>query len=285
VERNERISRIPRGRFLGGEITDFFGSQRSHQFLARRGETRRDEHFTCITRSKKSPVSKRKSALGKRKREAEKEREREWEWEGEGGTDWGNGTPRRCARRTRRVCLPRLVSPRLALPRLASRRLASPRLAPPRARTPLRSRSQSARLTFFLHVLFPRLYPVSRANRSRRRPRRIAIADRKGGSNARERDGHVARAFRGDGDGGGGGFPRNRKWHAIRDSKFHSNEIFPPALILSLSFSALLLPSRTAPLCPGAHPLSRALDFRRKREGEGRECAWLSVAIYSYIII
>ena len=46
--------------------------------------------------------------------------------------------------------------------RLASPRLVSPRLALPRARTPLRSRSQSARSTFFLHVLFPRLYPVSR---------------------------------------------------------------------------------------------------------------------------
>jgi len=158
-------------------------------------------------------VARIEKEIGSRK---EKERSRKRKREGvrvggRGGTDWGNGTPRRCARRTRRVCLPRLVSPRLALPRLASRRLASPRLAPPRARTPLRSRSQSARLTFFLHVLFPRLYPVSRANRSRRRPRRIAIADRKGGSNARERDGHVARAFRGDGDGGGGGFSRNRK--------------------------------------------------------------------------
>lgn len=77
--------------------------------------------------SKKSSVSKRKSA-GDRPR--------------------GNGTPRR-ARRTH-VRSPRLASPRLAPPRHASR-----------ARTPLRSRSQSARLTFFLHVLFPRLYPVS----------------------------------------------------------------------------------------------------------------------------
>lgn len=93
-------------------------------------------------RSKKSSISKRKSA---------RDRPR------------GNGTPRR-ARRTH------VRSPRPASPRLAPQRRAS------RARTPLRSRSQSARLTFFLHVLFPRLYPVSRmepiaasASRIRRR--------------------------------------------------------------------------------------------------------------------
>ncbi|KYN29783.1 hypothetical protein ALC57_00788 [Trachymyrmex cornetzi] len=57
---------------------------------------------------------------------------------------------------------PHLTSPHLTSPHLTSPHLVSPRLALPHARTPLRSRSQSARSTFFLHVLFPRLYPVSR---------------------------------------------------------------------------------------------------------------------------
>ena len=93
-------------------------------------------------RSKKSSVSKRKSAWDRR------DRAREW------NPMEPNGTPRR-ARRPHHVHT-------FASPRLSSPRLVSPRLALPRARTPLRSRSQSARSTFFLHVLFPRLYPVSR---------------------------------------------------------------------------------------------------------------------------